>query len=367
MIKKLLVVFAAPALVSAFSLAASAADWNFYGSARMATFYTTDSNPGGSGGDGTQWDLNVQTRIGVRVKHESNVDGRIEIGLTDDVPGGGNAYSRRIFGEWDFGAGKLKVGKDYTPVTEFIFGQTFNFDGGLLGRGNYYGQRQGQIGLSFGGFEFAAVTQNDKQIDDINGVGTDGDIKSYIPKLEARWSIAGDTFNFSIFGGFQYYTIDDVTPVGGGRSDDIDVTSWVIGGRGRLNFGPTYIKGTVSYDQNGEEAGWLGPRYVDSSAFWDGDDDIKDSNVFQAGIAAGFVMSDMVRFEAGVGYDNVSSDLKGSDDSNLWAAYGNAVIALAPGVWIIPEVGYYDNDVEPSNGHSAGNLWYAGGKWQIDF
>jgi hypothetical protein len=42
------------------------------------------------------------------------------------------------------------------------------------------------------------------------------------------------------------------------------------------------------------------------------------------------------------------------------------VIALAPGVYVIPEVGYYDYD-NSTDGEDAGSLFYLGGKWQINF
>ena len=63
--KKLTILIAAIALVC-FSVPAMAVDWNFYGSARMATFYVSDDyQDDGSAytaadsdeDDGVQWDL----------------------------------------------------------------------------------------------------------------------------------------------------------------------------------------------------------------------------------------------------------------------------------------------------------------------
>jgi hypothetical protein len=48
------------------------------------------------------------------------------------------------------------------------------------------------------------------------------------------------------------------------------------------------------------------------------------------------------------------------------AVYLQSVITLAPGVYVIPEVGYYDYD-NNADGDDAGSLIYFGGKWQIDF
>jgi len=48
--------------------------------------------------------------------------------------------------------------------------------------------------------------------------------------------------------------------------------------------------------------------------------------------------------------------------------YGNVVITLAPGVYLAPEVGYYDwMDSAAATNNDEGSQWYAGAKWQIDF
>jgi hypothetical protein len=77
----------------------------------------------------------------------------------------------------------------------------------------------------------------------------------------------------------------------------------------------------------------------------------------------------MVSFEAGFGYSDYSFDADGAEDTSPWAAYANASIQLAPGVWIIPEVGYFDLDNAPvdSSDNDAGSAFYLGAKWQIDF
>lgn len=383
--KKLFVIIAALALVWAFTAPASALDWNFYGSARMATFYTSDDTDEvgealvGLGllndeeDDGTQWDLQGNSRFGATVKGE-NISGRIEMGMTDAVPGGGNVSSRRVYGEWNFGAGKLKVGKDYTPVSQFISTQAFGADLGLLGIGTYYGLRQGQIALSFGNLEIAAVTQTEGPIQfnvlpNVNypisvpgfGVSSGGDSDSYFPKIEAKWGMAFDAFNFNVMGGFQYYELENVTSLADGSSNDIDVTSWVVGADAGFSFGPGYIKGAISYDENGGNAGWYS-----NAGIWDLDDDIEDTNNLQAALVAGWKMSDMVSFEVGGGMSMVDNEIDGFEDYTAWAAYGNATVQLAPGVWLIPEVGYFDWD-DIGVDADAGSSFYLGAKWQIDF
>jgi hypothetical protein len=399
--KKLLVIFAAVAFIWVFAGPASALDWNFYGSARMATFYVSDDlgddelDNGDDDDDEFTWDLQGNSRIGATVKGE-NLSGRFEFGINDknldatsaasagklSSDGGGTVTSRRIFGVWDAGWGKIKVGKDYTPVSQFISGQVFGADNGLLGIGTFYGKRQGQIALEVGGFNIALVTQDTDNVpEDTAGNSLEdqnGDLDRYFPKIEASWGMAWDTFNFTLMGGFQYLTWEDVDSITDpGQSDDVDVTSWVFGGDAGITFGALYLKAAASYAQNADQAGWLSPAggigIQTADGFWDGDDDMDDTDFLQLALVGGFKLSDMVTFEVGGGWTDIDTDASGFQDVNPWNIYGQAVIQLAPGVWIIPEVGYTDNDVSVDedefgpNDDDLGSQFYIGAKWQIDF
>ena len=158
--KKLFIIFA----VLFLAAPVMAADWNFYGSARMATYWDDRDFGDGLNAAGTDdedadliWDFQGNSRIGATVKAE-NVSGRFELGLKGSGAGDVDVGTRRLFGVWDFGAGKLKVGKDYTPLDQFISGQVFDEDWGLVGQGFMYARRPGQVALSFGGFEVALIT-----------------------------------------------------------------------------------------------------------------------------------------------------------------------------------------------------------------
>jgi hypothetical protein len=361
--KKIILAIAAVALIAS---PAMAVDWNFYGSARMATFYQSRDYGDGSGdlsGQGTvfngdndeddqiQWELQGNSRLGATVKAE-NIGGRFEFGINES-----DVTSRRIFGTWDFGAARLKVGKDYTPVTVFSSGQVFDGDRGLLDRGNLYGQRDGQISLAFGGFEVALIDTNSAGI--LRNMTT-GDVDEMLPKIEAKWGMAFDTWNFQVHGGYQHYEIENAGAAA--QSEDVDVDSWVIGGAAGVNFGPVYLRTNISTGTNLVDAGWGGAN----GASFDGDDDTDDVDTIQGMLAVGFKFTDQLTFEAGVGYREDDSDAPGEDEDDTTEGYLQAVIAMAPGVWIIPEVGFtdYGDDIE---GDDEGDEFYLGAKWQIDF
>ena len=109
-------------------------------------------------------------------------------------------------------------------------------------------------------------------------------------------------------------------------------------------------------------------------ATWDGDDDTNDVKTIQAALVAGIKVSDMMAFEGGFGWRQDDPDYDtppgGTGDfdnkEKPWAAYVQGVFTLAPGVYLVPEIGYFDWDSDYAD-NDAGSTWYAGGKWQIDF
>ena len=373
--KKFTIIFAALMLVC-FAVPAMAVDWNFYGNARMATFYESRDFDDGTNAAGTDdsdtqtiWDLQGNSRFGANVKAE-NIKARIEMGINES-----SVSARRVYGTWNFGAGSLKVGKDYTPVSQFISGQVFDGDLGLLGIGTAYGSRKGQLELAFGKFRIALIDSTVGLLQGMTAGGTgNGDVDDILPKLEMGWGMAFDTWNFNLMGGAQYYSIEDVTSTVDGSTNDLDVTSYILGGDVGFNFGPGYVKAAVSMGRNTGNAGWsIGSgvngragTYQGGFSAWDGDDDNNDVDTTMAALVGGIKVSDMLSFEAGFGMRNDITDGGNDKDTKPWAAYVQSVIALAPGVYVIPEAGYYDLD-NSATGNGAGSLFYLGGKWQINF
>mgnify|MGYP003572195482 FL=1 len=379
--KKLTILIAAIALVC-FTAPAMAVDWNFYGSARMATFYTSDdlgdgeTAGGDDGDDGIGWDLQGNSRFGANVKAE-NIKGQVEMGLKGTGSGDSDVGTRRIYGVWNFGAGTMKVGKDYTPVSQFISGQVFDADLGLLGVGTQYGNRVGQIAFGFGGFDIALMTVDTRNVATefvVGGLTFDisaGDVDKYLPKVEASYGMSFDSWSFGLQGGFNWFEVQDVVSAKDGKKNDIDVTSYTIGGDVGFNFGPGYVKSAVSYGQNIGTAGWgiPGNRNQAGYAQWDGDDDTENVKTFQGALVGGLKMSDMFSFEGGIGYrmDDPDSNYPLGDEKNKSVSvYLQSVIALAPGVYVIPEVGYFDGDKTFAD-TDATSTFYLGGKWQINF
>jgi hypothetical protein len=376
--KKLIAVL----VVLLFAAPAFAADWAFYGSQRIGTWYTEKSYPGDSSAYGNSDDAATQmyfqgnSRLGAKVKADK-VTGQIELALGAGGDGGDTSVAtRRAYGVWKFSdTGGLKVGKDYSPTTDFISNQWFDADNDLLGTGNFYGRRPAGITLILGGFELAALAPTygadlNTTATGINGVTGSPDPDSYIPRFEASYELKLGAGYIKPFGGFQYYTVQQgntATTVTG----DIDVLSYVLGVSTSWNIGAISLGGQLSYGMNqGNVQGWSTGynNRSSSSAYLKNGNDIADVYTLQALFVPAIKFTDTLRFEAGFGYrqDNADSAAGFSQKDEAWVAYLQAQITMAPGVNLCPEVGYIDY-MDGVNGDSQGHQWYVGAKWQIDF
>ena len=71
---------------------------------------------------------------------------------------------------------------------------------------------------------------------------------------------------------------------------------------------------------------------------------VADVYTLQAMIVPALKFTDTLRFEAGFGYrqDNADGAPGFSQKDEFWVAYVQAMITMAPGVFLCPEVGYID-------------------------
>lgn len=326
---------------------AQAADWNFYGSARLATFYKDVDTNNTSTGNYEQ-NLHSNARIGARVKAGDELFGRFEYGSS-----GGNANIRHLFGEWNFGPGKFLVGQTDTPLNFALSKQVINSDHNLNAYGHVDGKRKPMIQLTFGDFVIAAVRPESSDLNLASSV-----IESKIPKIEATYTFNMDKGFIEFGGGYQNYELTDT-----GTSREYDVTSYVLVLGGQVKFGAAYLNADVWAGQN------VGPYDFNFAA--DGDPVISggsmvDNDAVGFMLAAGYKLNNTLAFEAG--YGQVQSDLDQGAISKDKAEsyYIQSTITLAPGVIIVPEIGRIDGKTNHA-GVRENDTVYAGAKWQIDF
>jgi hypothetical protein len=340
--KKLIVMVASLALVASFAMTAAAADWNFYGSARVNTWWTDVETIGSSAASVEDFAQALQgnSRIGANVKVSDELSGRFEYGTGVNV--------RLLYGVWNFGAGSFLVGQTYTPLNMFYSNQVFGSDTDMLNTGGVYGGRQPVLQLQFGSFKIAAVAVEE----DDSLVG--GTVEATIPAIEASYSLSLDPVSLLIAGGYQTYETNVA-----GLTYDVD--AWVLAFGASANFGAFYLKGDIYFGQNPDNLIWsdTGASQSDEPTVAGGV--VNDVDAFGYLLVVGGKINDMFAVEAG--YGTATTELDNTNtDNDITAYYVQATITMAPGVFVVPEIGVIDGD---ESGESE--TTYFGAKWQINF
>jgi len=352
--KKLIVLIAAMVMVAGF---ANAAEWNFYGSARVSTFWTTAETtpipPAVAVADVDQFSMGLQgnSRVGANVKVSDELSGRFEAGNS-----GTTWNTRLIYGEWNFGGGTFLVGQTYTPLNLFYSNQVFGGDTDLLAYGGVYSGRAAQLRLKFGGLQIAAVAPVA-----VNLLGVGGTTENSFPTIEASYSLKMGAIAMKLAGGYNTYENSNAA-----GTVSFDVDSYVLAFGASANVGMFRLGGNIYTGQNSAQLLWTnaggGGGAPALNALGNG---TLDSDVMGYVIVATAKVNDM--FSVEFGYAGIQTELDAlpglapvQDDAKSY--YAQAVVTLAPGVYVIPEVGVVDFD---ENGQSK--TTYFGAKWQINF
>jgi len=348
--KKFIVLFAVLAMVFAFAPAAMA-DVSLYGSARMMTYTVDVDKPGAAKDDtDTAWQLGTLTRFGMKFTG-GDVTGLIELdgrAATNNLHHVGDLRYRHAFGEWNFGSGKLLVGKTWPLVNFFVAHLNYTaagmmFDGGT---GAVYA-RSAQIRLTFGDLKVAFLAPPTHMT---NLYTANGERDITLPKIELRYDMKMDNMKFAAAFGYQSY--EDVVAA---TDSGVDVDSYVLGLAGWFNFGAAYLNVGVHYAQNPGPYD-LGDRlYMTYSnpALNANQTDTLDVDGFGAVVALGYKVSDTCTVEAGYGMLDYERDAAAgaatTEDTNQ-SFFLQAKFTLAPGVYVVPEIFIRDQDESKTGG-----------------
>jgi len=375
--KKILFVIAAVALLAS---PAMALDWDFYGSARIQTSYhdwdskdattntfqtsafttqTGSDAPNWSQSDDDQhlyWDLLGTSRVGARVKGDP-VQGRFEFN--------NGVGTRLLWGQWKINSSlRLRVGQDWRPLNYFYSGQQINDAGmaGPEGAGGVITHRDPQLKLIIGEGQNLHIAFVDP--DPAANLGN-SDYDQFMPIIEANYHFAADAFFFDVGGAFVSYDVE-----GGGTNaanPDDSVDAWVVAAGGGFNFGPAYIKANAFYGLNVADLGFVtNQTFARNAAKPNASGEWDDNDTYGLLGVVGFRFTDQLAIEGGIGYENNEDDFSGAKEDETMAVYAHLNWTAAPGVSIIPEIGYVDL-MDNGNGVEEGDLTYFSIKWQVDF
>jgi len=328
--------------------------WSFYGSARFQTFYEDKNLDAETDDAGTTWDLQGNARIGSTVTKDK-IGGAFEFGVDDDAA----VSTRKLFGTYDFGTGKVLFGQDYTPLgSMFYSNQVWNADNDLLGWGQLYGGRVPQVKIMVKGLEVALV-ENKQAAPEVD----DGDVDVTLPKLEIRYNLQKDKLFADLFGGFQTFEIEDVV-IDTTNYGDETVNSWALGIGGGLNLDPAFIRASIYMGQNVKNAGW---SHQDASgALFDADGSLIDEDNFGGLLVVGSKI-DKYTVEAGFGYVSSELDVSGAEANTAMSYYLNCTVPVYGGFFFVPEVGFLDYGDGNDGEDEEKDTTYFGAKWQINF
>jgi hypothetical protein len=354
---------AAFAMVFGFTVTAAMADADLYGSIRFRTYWVDkDKNYSGTGFDDEDldWRIGYLSRWGVNYQ-SGNIKGKLEMDTRDSDGDEGSAELgdvrvRHLYGEWDFGSGKLLIGQTFNPCTVYASGIGY-YSGGLQrfhSTGLKY-FRTSQIRLTFDKLMIAFLTPDTEQD------YAQADIDTTFPRVEARYSFNLDPFKIDVMGGYQTYDVVDAL------DHEEAVDSYFVGLYAQGNFGPAYVKALVNYRQNGGNYGlW---SVVNERAQWNGND-FDDAEAMGYSAVIGYKFSDKITVEAAYAASQAENTDMAGDPEDDASAYALLVkYSPAPGVIIQPEFIYDDREESDFIGpdDDQGDAYIFGVFWMINF
>lgn len=381
--RKLFVLLAAGAFLVAYTVPAIAAEWNWAGNVMFRTYMESDDKKATGTGyddDDLLWGRGADVSLSASVE-AGDISGFVQWRPVESQVHSGD-FSM-LYGTWDFGGGKLTIGKAMGPANFFPSSQVWLDNQGLVGQGGIFTYFKPMIMAQFGNFKIALVEpQTTQQIIPIGGhpafqtavsnqwvytqtstsyVNPNAvDADTSIPKIEASYGFNAGPVSLWVGGGYQ--TFDEVNAAD--KSYSID--SYIFGIGFKIPIGPAYINGVITQNVNSGQyqTEWF---LQDDDARYDAvNDKIIDNEGSGYNIVFGFKSSDTLTFEIGHGHSVNELDMPGSKEDDLDSYYAQARIQIAEGVNVIPEIGMIDwgNNI---NGVDSGETTYYGARWQIVF
>ena len=379
--KKLIVLFAVLAMVFAFT-AQAMADMSAYGSIRFRT-YTVDTDKEYAGTATTPfdtrqttWNMGLLSRVGFKFA-SGDVGGLWELDTGyNSALGSGSTDSNRwrdlrvrhAYGTWNFGAGELLIGQTWPLADLPITG--VNYTGDLMqcvGEMGYQTARPMQLRLTFGNLKLAFITPYTSTAQIYNPAGVTAAANDVtIPKIEVGYTLKLENIALDFVGGYQTY---EERVVATDKTEDIE--AYLLGVRAKMNFGGLYVGLTAGYTQNATQYGLEYTDNIGASALWFGNA-MHDAETYNAGIAIGYKISDMVYVEGGYLMADSENDSNGATkyEDTSFGYYAQCKLTMAPGVFIIPEIIVVDRDDTTWGRTSAldeGKTTIAGIFWMINF
>jgi hypothetical protein len=400
-------VFSAALIAAALAAAtpALALDVTPYGAVRVGSWYTgstyyaypsapTATSParGTAQHDGDfSLDLQGDSLVGMRLK-EGDFSGVAEIGAYNPKNRSAGLELRLLFGEWDFGGGKLRVGYGPSPYV-YRSEQTFDSDGGFNGYGSLWDGRFAQLKVSANnGLYLALMKQgtgsgagagNDLIVvpgsttSAVNGNNWNGTAFTNMATQYAAANTNYDTFMPKTIVGYEGKS--GIVSYGGGAAANYfkvtpsagdvvayqdEIYSYLGFAHCKIDLAPVEIKLNAYTGQN---IGNLmsNPGAANGSLYFRNTAGAKANAYTYGGWAQlGYIMNEKIRMFAGASYESNDTRLTFADER--MAAFANLQYAVTKNFKVVPEFSFL-NDMSNRLGQKEPRIYAAGAKWEMTF
>lgn len=391
--KKMNIGIAACLAVVACSAPAMAIDINGYGNIRLGTFWTQNSFYSAAGAERRDADFSLDnfgdSFVGVKVK-EGDYSGTAEVGLYNPKAYSKGLEVRLLFAEWDFGNGKLRIGKTPSPYV-FRSAQVWDSDGGFNGYGSLWDGRYGNIKVTMdNGFYVAAmqprvgnaannttnITPNADVLAAYSQTGnsyqaTFTDYDTVMPKMVFGYEGALDKWSYG--GGIAYNMYRVSTSTNNAAPVKSDVYSYLAFFHGKVDLAPVEFAYNVFTGRNtgdlmstatGNGTGntLANPGSANGAYF----DTLhgEDSYTYGGFGQVGYKVNDQATVYTGASY--IVDDNSISHKDERMAAFVNVNYKVDKRFTIVPEIDYI-NDMKNTLGQKEPRAFIAGAKWQMVF
>ncbi|KAA0892194.1 hypothetical protein [Oryzomonas rubra] len=400
---------------------ALAIDFSGYGAVRVGTYWTQNqyynartaaTAPGARRSDSDfSLDLMGDSLVGIRAK-EGDFSAVAEIGAYNPKAESKGPEVRLLFGEWDFGNGKLRVGKAPSPYV-YRTQMAWDSDGGMNAYGSLWDGRYAQIKLTMNnGFYFTLmqprtggaanftsnVTAPNDTLAEFGQTGTAYsttyvNYNTVMPKIVTGYE--GKLGSWTYGGGVSYnmYQVERTTAIGAATTVPLtkaDIHSYLVFFHGKVDLSPVEFSYNIFTGRNlGDLMSSAASAYVTSGgstgynaysglpgtfisnvtggtgtgAYYDV---ANDANAYTYGGwgQIGYTVSPKLKIYAGASF--VSDDNRVTRSDDRLAVFANAQYQVSRNFKIVPEIGFL-NDMYNTVGNKEPRTLFAGAKWEMTF
>ncbi|GFE62065.1 hypothetical protein [Geobacter sp. AOG2] len=374
----------------AFALPAMAIDFNAYGSVKVGTFWTQNQyyNTAGDKRSDSDFSLDLMgdSLVGVRAK-EGDFSAVAELGAYNPKAYSKGLELRLLFAEWDFGNGKLRIGKTPSPYV-YRTQQVWDSDGGMNAYGSLWDGRYANIKLTMNnGFYFTlmqprvgASSNNSSNVTSSDATAaysqtgnlyasTYTNYNTIMPKIVTGYE--GKLDNWTYGGGVAYnmYNIETVstanaTPV------KTDIHSYLVFFHGKVDLAPVELSYNVFTGRNtGDLMSSANTAYVavpsstSTGGYYDTFNGV-DAYTYGGWGQVGYTVNKKLNLYAGASY--VVDDNRVTHADERLATFINAQYQVSKNFKIVPEIDFI-NDMTKTSGAKEPRTFVAGAKWEMRF